>query len=67
MTTRLLLSVCRYPLHVMLRYRLEKALVAGDLDVDDLPGAWRDGMQELLGVAPEADDYTRGCLQDLHW
>jgi carboxypeptidase Taq len=54
-----------YPAHVILRFRLEQALIAGDLVVADLPGAWRDGMVEALGVAPPDD--ARGCLQDIHW
>lgn len=54
-----------YPLHVILRYRLERALVAGDLQVKDLPAAWNDGMRELLGAAPPDD--RLGCLQDIHW
>ncbi len=54
-----------YPLHVILRYRLERALVAGDLKIADLPGAWADGMRELLGVVPPDD--RLGCLQDIHW
>ena len=54
-----------YPAHVILRFRLEQALVAGDLQVADLPGAWRDGLVALLGVAPPDD--ARGCLQDIHW
>ena len=54
-----------YPAHVVLRYRLEKALIAGELAVADLPGAWREGMGELLGIVPP-DDRT-GCLQDIHW
>jgi carboxypeptidase Taq len=54
-----------YPAHVILRYRLEKALLADDLPVRDLPGAWRDGMRELLGTAPPND--RDGCLQDIHW
>src|SRR5690606_34080526 len=54
-----------YPLHVILRYRLERAIVAGDLDVADLPGAWNEGMRELLGVTPPDD--RLGCLQDIHW
>ncbi|MBT6119575.1 MAG: carboxypeptidase M32, partial [Rhodospirillaceae bacterium] len=54
-----------YPLHVILRYRLERAMLAGDLVPADLPGAWRDGMTALLGVAPEDD--RDGCLQDIHW
>jgi carboxypeptidase Taq len=54
-----------YPAHIILRFRLEQALVAGDLAVADLPGAWRDGMVALLAVAPPDD--ARGCLQDIHW
>ena len=54
-----------YPAHVILRTRLEKAMVAGDLRVADLPGAWNDGMQALLGIVPPDD--RRGCLQDIHW
>lgn len=54
-----------YPLHVILRYRLEKALLAGDLPVADLPGAWNDGMRQLLRITPPND--RLGCLQDIHW
>ena len=54
-----------YPAHVILRYRLEKALIAGDMELDDLPGAWNDGMEALLGVRPP--DHRLGCLQDIHW
>jgi len=54
-----------YPAHVILRYRLEKAMVAGDLEVEDLPGEWNHGMRELLGVSPPSD--REGCLQDIHW
>jgi carboxypeptidase Taq len=54
-----------YPLHVILRYRLERALVAGDLKVAELPGAWAHGMRDLVGVVPPDD--RLGCLQDIHW
>jgi len=54
-----------YPLHVVLRYRLERALLSGDLPLGDLPGAWNDGMRDLLGVVPPDD--ASGCLQDVHW
>ena len=54
-----------YPLHVLLRVRLERALLSGDLAVADLPGAWKDAMAELLGVVPATD--AEGCLQDIHW
>ena len=54
-----------YPSHVILRYRLEKALIGGSLKVADLPEAWRTGMKELLGLEPDSD--THGCMQDIHW
>ncbi len=54
-----------YPAHVILRYRLEQAMIAGDLPPRELPGAWADGLRALLGVAPEND--RDGCLQDIHW
>lgn len=54
-----------YNLHVVLRFRLELALLRGDLRVADLPGAWSDGMEALLGLRP-ADD-REGLLQDIHW
>jgi carboxypeptidase Taq len=54
-----------YPAHVILRYRLERAMIDGDLVLADLPAAWNDGMKELLGIVPPDD--RRGCLQDIHW
>ena len=54
-----------YPLHVILRTRLERGIIADDLQIADIPGAWRDRMTERVGVAP--DDDTDGCLQDIHW
>jgi len=54
-----------YPLHVILRYNLEKALIAGDLQPKDVPAAWNEGMHKTLGITPPTD--TLGCLQDVHW
>jgi carboxypeptidase Taq len=54
-----------YPLHVILRYRLERALIVGEMEVEDLPAAWNAGMVELLGLSPGDDG--EGCLQDIHW
>jgi carboxypeptidase Taq len=54
-----------YPAHVILRFRLERAMIAGDLTVADLPGAWNDGLKSLLGISPLDD--AQGCLQDIHW
>jgi len=54
-----------YPAHVILRYRLEKQMIAGKLEIKDLPDAWRSGMQQLLGITPDSD--ANGCMQDVHW
>lgn len=54
-----------YPAHVILRYRLEQALVAGDLTLPELPAAWNAGMRQLLGLTVVND--RDGCLQDIHW
>src|SRR3954452_23271844 len=54
-----------YPLHIVLRFDLELALINGDLAVADLPAAWNDGMRELLGVDVPND--RLGVLQDVHW
>ncbi len=54
-----------YPAHVILRFRLEKAMIAGDLVLADLPAAWNDGLDALLGIRPPDD--AQGCLQDIHW
>jgi carboxypeptidase Taq len=54
-----------YPAHVMLRYRLERALIAGEMVLPDLPREWNQGMRELIGVEPPND--ALGCLQDIHW
>ncbi len=54
-----------YPMHIVLRWRLERALIDGDLVLNDLPAAWNDGMRELLDIVPPND--RMGCLQDIHW
>ncbi|MBQ3490114.1 MAG: carboxypeptidase M32 [Clostridia bacterium] len=54
-----------YCLHVMIRYELEKKLIAGTLAVGDLPSEWNRLYREYLGV--EVPDDTHGCLQDTHW
>ncbi|MBE89637.1 MAG: carboxypeptidase M32 [Rhodospirillaceae bacterium] len=54
-----------YPAHIIMRTRLEQAMLCGDLVLRDLPGAWNDTMQGLLGIAPPED--RLGCLQDIHW
>ena len=57
---------CTYPAHVILRYELEQQLMAGSMDVVDIPDAWDASMQSLLGIST-AGDYKDGCMQDVHW
>lgn len=54
-----------YPAHVIIRYRLEKALIEGRMEVEDIPAAWNEGYRRLLGITPPDD--RLGCLQDIHW
>lgn len=54
-----------YPLHIMVRYEIEKQLIAGTLSVDDLPEAWNSMYKEYLGV--DVPDDKAGVLQDSHW
>ena len=54
-----------YLLHIIIRYELEKDLISGALEVDDLPDAWSSKYEEYLGIRPEHDG--EGVLQDIHW
>jgi carboxypeptidase Taq len=54
-----------YNLHILVRFELELALLAGDLPAGDLPGAWNAAYRECLGIVPPTD--REGCLQDGHW
>jgi carboxypeptidase Taq len=54
-----------YPLHIVLRFELELELFSGGLAAADLPGAWRGGMRDLLGIEVPSD--RLGVLQDVHW
>lgn len=54
-----------YNLHIMIRFDLEMALIAGDLSPEDLPSAWNEAYCEYLDV--EVPDDRQGCLQDVHW
>jgi carboxypeptidase Taq len=55
-----------YPAHVLLRYELERALIAGTLTVKELPAAWDENMRSLLGLRTLGNDKD-GCMQDVHW
>jgi carboxypeptidase Taq len=54
-----------YPVHIMLRYELEKRILEGSLPVADLPEAWNANLEQRLNIRPTSD--LDGCLQDIHW
>ena len=54
-----------YHFHVMIRYELEKRLIEGSLQVDDIPDWWKENYRTWLGV--EVPNDKTGCLQDVHW
>lgn len=55
-----------YPAHVILRYEIERSLVEGEIEADDIPALWDEKMQSLLGLDTRGN-YRDGCLQDVHW
>ena len=55
-----------YPAHVILRYEIERALVEGEIEADDIPALWDEKMQALLGIDTRGN-YRDGCMQDVHW
>ena len=54
-----------YPMHIMIRYEIEKLMMQGDVKVNELPGLWNRMYKEYLGV--DVPDDRRGVLQDTHW
>lgn len=54
-----------YPLHIMLRYEIERMLMSNEVDVKDLPKLWNEKIMEYLGIEPKND--AEGVLQDVHW
>ncbi len=55
-----------YPAHVILRYEIEKPLIEGAIEPEDIPALWDDKMQSLLGIDTRGN-YRDGCMQDVHW
>ena len=54
-----------YSLHIILRFELEQDLIAGTVDIAELPSVWKERMKEYLGV--DVPDDAHGVLQDVHW
>ena len=55
-----------YPAHVILRYEIERALIEGEIEVEDIPALWDEKMQQSLGIDTRGN-YRDGCMQDIHW
>ena len=55
-----------YPLHVILRYEIEKGLIEGKIKPKDVPEEWHARMTEYLGLSTR-DNYKDGPMQDVHW
>lgn len=54
-----------YPVHIIIRYEIEKLLFSEEVKVEDLPGIWNKKYQEYMGITPTDD--ACGILQDTHW
>tara|TARA_B100000989_G_scaffold297494_1_gene283415 strand:- start:363 stop:1841 length:1479 start_codon:yes stop_codon:yes gene_type:complete len=54
-----------YPLHIILRFNLEKQIIENNLKIDDLPDIWNSEFKKIFGM--EIDNDSNGCLQDIHW
>lgn len=63
--TRIEADELTYPLHIILRYEIERAIFAGEVKVKDLPELWNAKCADYLGIVPKTD--TEGVLQDVHW
>lgn len=55
-----------YPAHILLRYGIERALIEGDIEAEDIPALWDEQMHQLLGIDTRGN-YKDGVLQDVHW
>lgn len=55
-----------YPAHVILRYEIERALMDGEIEAEDIPALWDEKMMTYLGVDSRGN-FQDGCMQDIHW
>jgi len=55
-----------YPAHIILRYEIERALIEGQIECEDIPALWDAKMMELLGLDTRGN-FKDGCMQDVHW
>jgi carboxypeptidase Taq len=54
-----------YPAHIIMRYKIERQIIEGNLDLKDLPEVWQIEQEKILGIRPPSN--RLGCLQDIHW
>jgi carboxypeptidase Taq len=55
-----------YPAHVVLRYEIERPLIEGEIEADDVAALWDEKMRELLGLDTRGN-LRDGAMQDVHW
>nr|CCC94841.1 unnamed protein product [Trypanosoma congolense IL3000] len=55
-----------YPLHVILRCEIERDLIEGKIEAEDVPRVWNEKMKAYFGLETLGND-KNGCLQDIHW
>jgi carboxypeptidase Taq len=55
-----------YPAHIILRYEIERPLIEGEIEAEDVPALWNAKMQELLGIDTRGN-FKDGPMQDVHW
>ena len=55
-----------YPMHVILRYEIEKMIIEENLNTADIPEVWNQKSKDYLGLSTEGN-YKDGVMQDLHW
>ena len=54
-----------YPLHIILRFNIEKQMIENDLEITEIPDIWNSEFKKIFGM--EVDNDSNGCLQDIHW
>jgi carboxypeptidase Taq len=54
-----------YPLHVIMRYEMEKEIFDGRISLKNLPDIWNENFRQIMGMCPQT--LQQGCLQDSHW
>lgn len=55
-----------YPAHIILRYEIERTLIDGEIEVEDIPALWDEKMMSYLGIDTKGN-YQNGPMQDIHW